>query len=449
MFKIKKNLIYILIFTSLTSFYACSEEEDGPINEVPYISIENISTYNIPAAGGKIAFNIKCPNPAPSYTISVECLNASVSHVSKSKSEYNYYIHVGENPKDFALSFKVYVEDEDMFGNIITTSFSFTQSANTNSGNNTGSNTGNNSGSSTGGNTGNNSGSSTGGNTVTKPSAPTNISCSNQGNNSIPQIYISWNSVSDATQYNVYRSSSSSSGYSKLTTTYSTNYTDYYPKDGYNYYKISAVNSAGESSLSSYTYYKYDSSSSAVPAIPSVSVYGSSTISVSWSCQTGSGYGTPTKYKVYKRDPQTSEFELLTTTSSTSYSDYDTHPGINRYAVIAVNSNGESGAGYGYSQSIELSKPTSFSASKSGSYVSFSWSKVNNATGYQIFYSTSAYGSYYILDQIDGKTNTSKTIYYPESSGTTIYFKIKAIYEAEYGGSIIYSDYTTYKSVTF
>lgn len=439
---LKKNFIYILILAMLTTFSACSEDDDDTSNES--FSIENISTRNVSASGGNISFNIIGTNFVvnPYYTIRVECNNSNLYSLSQSRDyeDQEYWIHVGRNPNNFKLSFTVYVEAE-INGHIATTSFTFTQDA----GNNTGENTGGNTGGSTGGSTGGN----TGGNTVTKPSAPTNVSCSNQGNSMLPQIYLSWNSVSNATKYVVYRSSSSSYGYTELTRTYSTNYTDYNPKEGYNYYKVSAVNSAGESSLSSYTYYKYDASSSATPAVPTVSVSGSSTISISWSCKTGSGYGTPTKYKVYKRNPKTSEFELLTTTSSTSYRDYDAHPGINRYAVIAINSNGESGFGYGYSQSIGLSKPTSFSATKSGSYVKFTWSKVDGATGYQIFSGSSAYGSYYIFDQIDGNATTSKTVSYPVSSGNTTYFKIRAIYQEEYGGSVIYSDYSSYKSVTF
>lgn len=288
------------------------------------------------------------------------------------------------------------------------------------------------------------------GDNTTKPSAPTGVKAENYGNNYIPEIRISWNSVSNATSYKIYRSTSAYGTYNQIgTATSSCKYSDYNPASGYNYYKVKAVNKAGESSYSNYAYYNYDTSSSLVPATPSVSVSGSKySISLSWTCQTGSSYGTAKSYEVYKRNPETGEFKIVTTTTSKSYTDREPHPGINRYAVVAVNDAGKSSLGYGYSDEISLSRPSSFSASKSGSYINFSWSKVSGATGYQIFSSSSASGSYYILEDIKGESTTSKKVYYPASSGTT-YFKIRAYWSTSYGGSPVYSDYSSYKSVSF
>ena len=310
------------------------------------------------------------------------------------------------------------------------------------------SDSGGNSGENTGGD--NTGGGNTGGsNTETKPSAPTNVSCQNVGNNYSPTIKITWNDVSNATSYKVYRSSSSSGSYTLLGSTTYAYYTDWEPMNGKNYYKVKAVNSAGESSYSSYTVYTYDTSSSLAPATPTISISGTSTIYLSWSCATGNSYGKPSKYEVYKQDPMDGEYDLLTTTTSTSYSDRDPHPGKNMYVVKAINDAGSSW-NYALSSSVPLSKPTSFTATKSGSYVYFTWSKVNHATGYQIFSSSSASGSYSIIKEVTGGSTTSVSVYYPASSGTTVYFKIKAIWESPYGASsFIYSDLTSYKYVTF
>ena len=286
-----------------------------------------------------------------------------------------------------------------------------------------------------------------GGGGSSAPSAPTGVSAEVSGS----QIRVSWNSVSDATRYTIYYSSTGSS-YSYLSSTSNTYYYDSNPSED-NYYKIKAENSYGESSYSSYAYCHYSSgggggSTNYAPCPPSVSASGStSSITVSWTKATGTSCGAPTSYKVYKRNPFTSEYDLKTTTSSTSYRDTDVHPGINRYAVEAINDYG-SDAGYGYSSSITLPKPSSFTAQKSGSdYVKFTWSKVSQATGYQIFVSTSASGNYTILDQIDDVNTTTHTRYYPGESGHTYYFKIRAIWIAS--GTSEYSDMTTYKSVTF
>ena len=293
------------------------------------------------------------------------------------------------------------------------------------------------------------SGGGSGGTTISRPSTPYSVSAVNEGNILLPEVRITWSSVSNATKYNIYRSSSSSSGYYLIGTSYYTYYSDWSPMNGKNYYKVTAVNDAGESSYSSYALFNYDKSSSLAPGTPTVTTSGTSSVSLSWSCPTGSNYGKATSYEVYKRNPENTEYELLTTTTSTRYTDSNTHPGYNRYAVVAVNSAGKSGAGYGTSESVSLSYPTSFSASKSGSYVKFSWSKVSKATGYQIFYSTSASGNYYILEDIDNANTTSTTVYYPASSGTKMYFKIKAYWQTSYGGGPIYSNFSSYKTVSF
>lgn len=220
----------------------------------------------------------------------------------------------------------------------------------------------------------------------------------------------------------------------------------------YNYYKVSAVNNQGESQQSNYIGCNYAGGGGGkeyAPCNPSVSVNGTTSQTVSWAPSTGYGCGTPTSYEVYKQNPFTSEWELKKTTTSKSYSSpsSDIHPGINRYTVKAINS---SGSAYmvAYSQEVPLAKPSSFTAQKSGSNVIFTWSKVTWATGYQIFICSSAYGNYTIFTQVADGGQTTLTYYYPVSSGTTCYFKIRAIHES----SLVlfeYSDMTTYKSVKF
>lgn len=296
-----------------------------------------------------------------------------------------------------------------------------------------------------------------GGGGVSVPSAPTGVTATGTGTSSSPQVRISWSSVSGATSYKVYRGSSSSGTYSQVgSSTTNTYLYDNSPLSGYNYYKVKAVNSAGESSYSSYAYYNNSNSggggggsTSYSPCPPTVTVSGTSSNSVSWTVSTSSGCGTPTKYEVYHYDPCGENWDLLTTTTSRSYSvsSSNVHPGINKYIVKAINSEGSASSAMAVSSSIPLAKPSSFSASKSGDYVSFSWSRVDKATGYQIFSSTSSSGTYYIFDEVTSGSTTTHSSYYPASSGTTVYFKIKAKYSCDYVTE--YSDLTTYTSVRF
>ncbi|MDR0759483.1 MAG: VWA domain-containing protein [Treponema sp.] len=84
------------------------------------------------------------------------------------------------------------------------------------------------------------------------PSAPTGVEAKEESSSSIA---LSWNSVSGASYYKIYRSTSSSGSYSSLAESYSTTYTDtgVSPNTTY-YYRVSAVNNAGESSQSAYAY---------------------------------------------------------------------------------------------------------------------------------------------------------------------------------------------------
>ena len=93
-----------------------------------------------------------------------------------------------------------------------------------------------------------------GGGGTTRPNPPTGI---NAWQDEYPSIVIAWNSVSSATSYDVYRSSSSYGTYYYQNSTSSTQLRDYEPFNGDNYYKVKAVNSAGESDFSDYAYAYY------------------------------------------------------------------------------------------------------------------------------------------------------------------------------------------------
>ncbi len=295
-----------------------------------------------------------------------------------------------------------------------------------------------------------------GGGGTTVPNAPTGVTATNVGTSTSPQIEISWNSVSNATSYKVYRSSSASGTYSLLGSTSSTYKYDNNPMSGYNYYKVKAVNSAGESSYSSYAYYNNTGGggggTSYSPCPPTVSVSGTSTQTVTWTVPTSYGCGTPTSFEVYKYAPCSSTWELKTTTTSHTYncSSSNIHPGYNKYIVKAINSQGSAQSTMAISTLVSLAKPSSFSVQKlSGGYIKFTWTAVPKATGYQIFEHYSATGNYTILDQVSDGSTTTLTLYYPASSGSTQYFKIRAYFDCDGVGGPIYSDLTSYQVVHF
>ncbi|AET68043.1 fibronectin type III domain-containing protein [Desulfosporosinus orientis DSM 765] len=80
-------------------------------------------------------------------------------------------------------------------------------------------------------------------------SAPTDLTATVESSS---EIYLDWDSVSDATSYYIYRATSSSGTYSKIDTVKATSYTDTDLSDDTTYYyKVKAVNSSDTSAYSS------------------------------------------------------------------------------------------------------------------------------------------------------------------------------------------------------
>ncbi len=205
-----------------------------------------------------------------------------------------------------------------------------------------------------------NSGGGDGGGTTSKPNIPSGVKATPGSS----YITVSWNSVSGADYYKVYRSTSASGSYSYINTAYSTKYTDYDVNTGITYYyKVTAENSDGESGQSAYASAKISSSGGGEttnnsPCAPSVTCSGTSSVTVRWTPSTGSGCGTPTSYDVKRINPITGQEETLKTgTTSTSYTDSQPFPGINRYGVVAYNSYGDA-TGQNVSSEIGIAAPT-------------------------------------------------------------------------------------------
>ena len=160
-----------------------------------------------------------------------------------------------------------------------------------------------------------------GGGTTTKPTAPTGVRVANEGSSLVPMITIRWNTVSDATSYNVYRSTSEYGSYSKIGSATLNVKVDDNPREGTTYYKVTAVNSAGESGYSNVASYTYKANDVA----PCPVQYGNCTvtstnITMRWTVPTQSGCGKPTKAYLKVMHPDTEEYVVLETLSPTTTS---------------------------------------------------------------------------------------------------------------------------------
>lgn len=202
---------------------------------------------------------------------------------------------------------------------------------------------------------GNNGGGNSGG-SLQKPSAPTGVTVSNEGNDLIPDVRIRWNSVDNATNYYVYKSSSANGSYSKIGESSYAQYgfTDSNPPTNGSsaYYKVKAVNSAGESPYSNYA--KYTSTKNDEAFAPAYK-YGNCTVSGSnmtlrWTNSTGSGYGKATSvvlrvWNPYLGDWQDSELSATATSTTFNFSTKIDDDGFVKAGIVVSNATGSFTAG--------------------------------------------------------------------------------------------------------
>ena len=301
----------------------------------------------------------------------------------------------------------------------------------------------------------------------TKPNTPSGLSASASSSS----ISLSWNSVSGAESYKIYRSTSVSGSYTFIKSTSSTYYSDSSVSSGVTYYyKVSAVNSAGESSQSSYVSAKISGGSTNYePCPPTVSCSGTSSVTVSWTPATSSGCGRPTSYNVLRKSQITGQFEtLVSNTTRTSYTDSQPFPGKTIYGVTAVNDYG-SASGISYTSSIGISAPGYATSTKGivvDSYnlvvyvkdlnVPQAWKSYYNL---ELCYSQSYSGNYTGIKSwkyndyfAAGSDSSSKTYFmdncFSSFAGKTLYFKIRWVFEAPYSVSEVYGEWSSPKSVS-
>lgn len=214
----------------------------------------------------------------------------------------------------------------------------------------------------------------------TTPSAPSNVNAYQSGSS----IIVSWSSVSEASTYNVYRSSSSSGTYSYIGYTYSTSYTDNEPLNGYNYYKVSAENNAGESSKSSYAYCSYSGSgtgggSTTKPSTPTgVTANNEGSTMLPYVIVRWNEVADATSYIIYRSTSASGTYTQIGTATYNSYADNNPKDGTNYYKVAAKNSAGTSSQSSYASVTIDRNAvspcpPSSLTGSVSGTKITMRW----------------------------------------------------------------------------
>ena len=244
-----------------------------------------------------------------------------------------------------------------------------------------------------------------------KPAAPV-VKIGNSASSGKPML--TWNAVSGATSYKVYRATSQNGTYSLLGTVTTTSYTNTGAKAGVTYYyKVKAVNSAGESAYSNIV--------SGRATVTTLTMGHSSTSGkpqLTWKAVSGAA-----SYKVYRATAKNGAYSVINTTKALTYTNTGAALGTTYYyKVEALNAAGKS---LGFSDVVEgkVAPVLAVGYSSVSGKPQLTWKAVPGATEYQVYRSTQQNSGY-------TKINTTTATSYVNTgakANTTYYYRIVAV----------------------
>ena len=242
------------------------------------------------------------------------------------------------------------------------------------------------------------------------------------------QVTVSWNSVSSAENYRVYRKAGSS-GWVGLGNTTSTEYVDPAPVSGQtNYYTVRCISADGSTLMSGCVTPGVSVSCITTPVLKSVTNQ-SGSISLVWSGGCGSG-----SFAVCRK-VNGGSWSMIATTTSTSYTDSEVSANTDyTYTVRCLSSTGKSyTSGYDAAGlTIRYLTPTVFTSFTSTADTKMvdkiSWNTRSGVSGYQFQFSTSSdYSSTVGSRTVSGADTSGYTDLGPMNN-TAYYFRIRTYY---------------------
>ena len=244
-----------------------------------------------------------------------------------------------------------------------------------------------------------------------KPSAPV-VRIGHSATSGKPML--TWNAVSGATSYKVYRATSQNGTYSLLGTVTATSYTNTGAKAGTTYwYKVKAVNSAGESAYSNIV-----SGRATVTTLTMGHSASSGKPQLTWKAVSGAA-----SYKVYRATAKNGAYSVINTTKALTYTNVGAALGTTYYyKVEALNAAGKS---MGFSAIVEgkVAPVLAVGYSSVSGKPQLTWKAVPGATEYQVYRSIQQNSGY-------KKINTTTATSYVNTgakAGTTYYYRIVAV----------------------
>ena len=250
-----------------------------------------------------------------------------------------------------------------------------------------------------------------------KPAAPV-VKIGHSATSGKPML--TWNAVSGATSYKVYRATSQKGTYSLLGTVTTTSYTNTGAKAGTTYwYKVKAVNSAGESAYSNVVSGQVKSTGqTTVTTLTLGHSSASGKPQLTWKAVSGAA-----SYKVYRATAKNGAYSVINTTKALTYTNTGAALGTTYYYKVEVlNASGKS---MGFSAIVEgkVAPVLAVGYSSVSGKPQLTWKVVPGATEYQVYRSTQQNSGY-------AKINTTTSTSYVNTgakAGTTYYYKIVAV----------------------
>ena len=262
------------------------------------------------------------------------------------------------------------------------------------------------------------------------------------GNDSQGRPTLTWNAVSGAAKYEVYRARSLNGDYIKYSTVTGTSYTNtsYIENGNTYYYKVRALKSDGTAGAwSSIVSVTYKQTLSAPTVTGGNDSQGRPTLK--WNAVSGAA-----KYEVYRARSKDGTYTKYSTTTGTAYtnSSYLTSGATYYYKVRALGANGNAGpysAVVSVTCRLKLTAPSVTGGTDAQGRPTLKWNAVSGAAKYEVYRARSMNGDYIKYSTVTG-TSYTNTSYL--ANGTTYYYKVRAL-----GSDGSYGPYSTPVSVTY
>ena len=245
------------------------------------------------------------------------------------------------------------------------------------------------------------------------------------GNDAQGRPTLTWNAVSGAAKYEVYRARSKDGDYIKYSTVTGTSYTNtsYIENGNTYYYKVRALKSDGTAGAwSSIVAVTYKQTLSAPAVTGGNDSQGRPTLT--WKAVTGAA-----KYEVYRARSKDGDYIKYSTVTGTSYTNtsYIENGNTYYYKVRALKSDGTAGAwssivSVTYKQT--LSAPAVTGGNDAQGRPTLTWNAVTGAAKYEVYRARSKDGTYTKYSTTTGTAYTNSSYL---TSGATYYYKVRAL----------------------